>query len=151
MSSCSPTSVLPPSYCRKLFNSIGLCFILPEFPFAKKEAYKHIRVSIYVCVYVYIDLILCTVFFFTLFAVCFLYLPSARKSLYVFGDFLIPFYSSEQPVFNKLGLGWRLRANIKLELLVLHLFLGFAGPAALLPFAGEHAKLRTACDPGWWE
>lgn len=63
MSSCSPTSVLPPNYCRKLFNSIGLCFILPEFPFTKKEAYKHIRVSVYVCVYVYIDLILCTVFF----------------------------------------------------------------------------------------
>ena len=68
----------------------------------------------------------------------------------MFGDFLIPFYSSEQPVFNKLSLGWQLRANIKLELLVLHLFLGFAGPAALLPFAGEHAKLRTICDPGWW-
>lgn len=66
----------------------------------------------------------------------------------MFGDFLIPFYSSEQPVFNKLGLGWWLSANIKLELSVLRLFLGFAGLAALLPFAGAHAELRTVCDPG---
>ena len=59
------------------------------------------------------------------------------------GDVLIPFAAAEQPVLNKLHLGWRLRANSKLKLFVAHLSLG-------LPFyPGRRAdyKLRTVC--GW--
>lgn len=63
--------------------------------------------------------------------------------------FLFLFTAVEQPVFNKLNLGWQLRANIKLDLCVLHLFLGFAGPVSFLPFSGELTTFRTVCDPGW--
>lgn len=48
------------------------------------------------------------------------------------------FTATQQPIFNKVNLGWRLRPNIKLELFVLQLFWGFAGPTSFLPFAVDH-------------